>query len=46
MVAAGTDEKSLEAAAFADPNVTRHLEGKTVKKVILVRNRLVNIVTN
>ena len=33
-----------EAAALADPGVVRALDGKPVKKVIVVPNRIVNIV--
>ena len=38
------DSKSVEAAALADEGVIRALEGKTPKKVIVVPNRIVNIV--
>jgi leucyl-tRNA synthetase len=34
------------AAALADPNVLRFLEGVTVRKVVVVPGRLVNIVAN
>lgn len=34
----------LEAAALADPNVVRNLDGKTPRKVIVVPNRIVNVV--
>jgi leucyl-tRNA synthetase len=34
----------LEATALADERVKSHLEGKTVKKVIVVPSKLVNIV--
>ncbi|MGZ0190436.1 MAG: class I tRNA ligase family protein, partial [Alphaproteobacteria bacterium] len=34
----------LEAAALADPNVIRNLDGKTPRKVIVVPNRIVNVV--
>ena len=33
----------LERAALADPQVIRHLEGKQVRKVVVVPGRLVNI---
>jgi leucyl-tRNA synthetase len=39
-----TPEDALEALARADANVARHLEGKTVVKSIVVKNKLVNIV--
>ena len=40
----GKDE--LQALAMADPKVVRHLEGKTVRKVIVVPGRLVSVVAN
>ncbi|MEM9739592.1 MAG: leucine--tRNA ligase [Pseudomonadota bacterium] len=36
--------KDVEALALADPAVSAHIEGKTVKKVIVVPGRIVNIV--
>jgi leucyl-tRNA synthetase len=38
------DESAIRAAALAAPNVRKHLEGRTPKKVIVVPGRLVNIV--
>ncbi len=43
LVSAGADAKTVEAEALADPNVAKWLEGKTVKKVVVVPGRLVNI---
>lgn len=43
-VAPSISEADLEAAALADPNVQRALEGKTVRKVIVRAPKLVNIV--
>ncbi|MFZ0616840.1 MAG: leucine--tRNA ligase [Chthoniobacterales bacterium] len=43
-VPASSDKESVEKAAFADPALAPHLEGKEVKKVIVVPGRLVNIV--
>ncbi|WP_119394347.1 leucine--tRNA ligase [Salinibius halmophilus] len=43
-VAADADKDSVEAAAKADENVQRFMEDKTVRKVIVVPNKLVNIV--
>lgn len=40
------DNASLEAGAMASPKVQAHLEGKTVRKVIVVTGKLVNIVAN
>jgi len=37
-------DKELEALCLADEQVKRHLEGKQVRKAIVVRNKLVNIV--
>ena len=41
---ADADKDAVEALAMADPDVRRHLEGKTVRKVIVVPGRIVNIV--
>ncbi|WP_104201900.1 leucine--tRNA ligase [Billgrantia saliphila] len=38
------DKDSIEAEAFAAENVQRHTEGKTVRKVVVVPGKLVNIV--
>jgi leucyl-tRNA synthetase len=38
------DEKALEAAALAVPNVARYLENKTPRRVIIVKGRMVNVV--
>ncbi|MBQ0115555.1 MAG: leucine--tRNA ligase [Bacteroidales bacterium] len=43
-VAAGTDAKEVERLALADPAAQKWLEGGTPKKVIVVPNKLVNIV--
>jgi leucyl-tRNA synthetase len=43
-VAKGTDKAALEAAALASNNVARFLNGAAPKKVIVVPDRLVNIV--
>ena len=43
-VPADADGQAVEKAAVSDPNVERFLEGKTVRKVIVVPGRLVNIV--
>ncbi|MEM7766029.1 MAG: leucine--tRNA ligase [Pseudomonadota bacterium] len=39
-----TAPKDIEAAALADPEIAPFLDGKTVKKVIVVPGRIVNIV--
>ena len=43
-VASGTDEASLKAAALALPKVIEWIGGKEVAKVIVVKDKLVNIV--
>ncbi len=43
-VPAGSGEDVLKKEALSDASVARHLEGKTVVKVIVVPERLVNIV--
>ncbi len=45
-VAADADRDGIERQALAEPNVARFTEGKTIRKVILVPRRLVNIVTD
>ena len=45
-VPAGLDQKAMEEAALADDRVKQLLEGKTVRKVIVVPGKLVNIVAN
>jgi leucyl-tRNA synthetase len=43
-VPAGTTGTELEAAARADERVRRHLDGRTVRRVIVVGDQLVNFV--
>ncbi len=45
-VAADAEQKVIEEKALAEPNVSRFVEGKTVRKVIVVPGRLVNVVAN
>ena len=45
-VAADADKDSVEKIALADENVMRHCDGKTVRKVIVVPGKLVNVVAN
>jgi leucyl-tRNA synthetase len=45
-VAVDTDKESVEAMALKQDNVQRFLEGVTVRKVIVVAGKLVNIVAN
>jgi leucyl-tRNA synthetase len=43
-VPAATTEEDLKASAAADEGVRKHTAGKQVVKVIVVKNKLVNIV--
>ncbi len=45
-IAAEAGDELAEAAALANPQVARFLEGLTVRKVVVVRGRLVNIVAS
>lgn len=45
-VAADADKDSIEVMAQADEHVKAHTDGKTVRKIIVVPGRLVNIVAN
>jgi leucyl-tRNA synthetase len=43
-VSVGTSDEELQKLALADPQVAKYLEGKTVKKVVVVNGKLVSIV--
>ena len=43
-VAAETPESELRERALADPAVRPHMEGKTVKSVVVVKGKLINVV--
>ena len=45
-VAANADNDTIEKAALADDRIISNIEGKNVRKVIVVPGRLVNIVAN
>ncbi|MEM6457891.1 MAG: leucine--tRNA ligase [Planctomycetota bacterium] len=45
-VPADADEDAVVAAAKADANVAIHLEGKAIRKVIVVPGRMVNLIAN
>lgn len=45
-VSANATKEDCEAAALADDNVLKHIDAKTVRKVIVVPGKLVNIVAN
>ena len=40
------DEETIREKALTEEKVARHLEGKTIRKVIYVKGRLINIVAN
>ena len=42
--AADSDTEAIKQKVLADDTIRRHLEGKTVRKVIVIANRLVSIV--
>ncbi len=44
LVPAGLSEEEIKKKALDHPNVRKHLEGKTVKKVVYVPGRLLNFV--
>ncbi len=44
VVPAGADPKAIEAAALAEPKIVELLAGKSIKKVIVVPGKMVNIV--
>ena len=41
---ADADEETIKSRALEDPNAVRFIRGKTIRKVIVVRDKLVNIV--
>ena len=43
-VPADASEQELERLALADPAVQTHIAGKTVKKVVVAKGRLVSLV--
>ena len=45
-VAATATKDAIEADALADDNVRKHTDGQTIRKVIVVPGKLVNIVAN
>ena len=45
-IPAGADKAAMEEAALADSSVQRHTAGLTVRKVVVVPGKLVNIVAN
>ena len=45
-VAYDLDIEDVKKLAVINPNVAKHLEGLTVKKVVVIPNKLVNIVAS
>jgi leucyl-tRNA synthetase len=43
-VSSDADDAAIEAAARGEENVATHMEGKTVRKVIVIKGRLINLV--
>jgi leucyl-tRNA synthetase len=43
-IAADADQNELEQAALSDPNVKKHLEGHSVRKIIVIPKKMINIV--
>ena len=46
MAAVGSSNEELEKQAMELETVQRQLEGKTIRKVIVVKGKVVNIVAN
>lgn len=44
MIAKNLTNEEIQSAVCADPQIAPLLEGKTVKKCIVVPNRLVNLI--
>ena len=40
------DQKQIETLAVEDENVKRYIDGKTIRKIIVITGRLVNIVVS
>ena len=45
-VPVGSADDVVTELALSDPIVAKHVEGKTIRKVIVVQNKMVNIVAN
>ena len=43
VVPTGLNQKELEEIALVDPRISKVVEGKTVRKIVVVPNKLVNI---
>lgn len=40
----GSNEQQMQEFAINNENVQRHIQGKTIKKIIVIKNKIVNIV--
>lgn len=45
-VAADASKDEVEKIALEQENVTKHTEGKTIRKVVVIPGKLVNVVAN
>ena len=45
-IPSGTEEESIKAEALADASVQKHIAGLTIRKVVLVPGKLVNVVAS
>jgi len=45
-LAPGSDQETAKAAAMSEQNVTKYTDGNTIRKVIYIPDRLMNIVAN
>lgn len=43
-VAVDSPQEEVQAAAMAEPNVAKHIEGKPLRKVIYVPNKILNLI--
>ena len=43
-VPAGIEDAELQERALADPAVRPHIDGKTIKSVVIVKGKLINVV--
>ncbi len=44
MIPLNSDNQKVQELAFADEGVSKHIEGKEIIKVIVVLNKLINVV--
>ena len=46
LVPPAAEEAEVKALALADSNVAQHLAGKTIRKIVYVKSRLLNLVVS